>query len=101
MGEELRKHIFFFAEGDHAVAQVAGRKHIEVFAQAARGTAIVGDGYNRREIGRSGTVSALASQGRLTWRRSPRNSVERPVPPPMATTRNGGGMDMPSSSSDA
>src|ERR1035438_4251007 len=24
-----------------------------------------------------------------TWRRSPRSSVERPVPPPIATTRSG------------
>ena len=32
IGEELCEQVFFGAEGDHAVAQVAGRKHVEVLA---------------------------------------------------------------------
>ena len=51
IGEELRQQVFFVAEGDHAVAQVAGRQHVEVLAQAAGGTAVVGDGDDRCEIG--------------------------------------------------
>jgi len=34
--EQLRQQILFFAEGHHAVAQVAGRKHVEVLPQPSR-----------------------------------------------------------------
>ena len=34
---------FVFAEGDDAVADVAGRKHVEFLAQAAAGAAVVAD----------------------------------------------------------
>ena len=49
--EELGQQVFFFAEGDHAVAQVAGREHVEVFAQAAGGAAVVGDGDDGGQVG--------------------------------------------------
>ena len=52
MVEEAARR-FFFAEGDHAVAQVAGGKHVEVFAQAAGGATIVGDGDDGGEVGDS------------------------------------------------
>ena len=51
VGEELREQVFFGAESDHAVAQVAGRQHVEVLAQAAGRSAVVGDGDDRGEIG--------------------------------------------------
>ena len=35
--------------------------------------------------------SLLDWPGWATWRRSPRSSVDKPVPPPMATTRMGRG----------
>ena len=89
MVEERARRCFFFAEGDHAVAQVAGGEHVEVFAEAAGGAAVVGDGDDGGEVGdaAAGLVRGLA--GTLTWRRRPRRRVERPVPPPMATTRRG------------
>ena len=31
----------------------------------------------------------VGQSGKATWRRSPRSRVERPVPPPIATTRRG------------
>ena len=51
MGEEPGQQIFFLAERDHAVAQVAGRQHVEVLAQAAGGAAVVGDGDHGGEVG--------------------------------------------------
>ena len=42
--EEAREQVFFFAEGNHAVAKVARGQHVEVLAQPAGGTTIVGDG---------------------------------------------------------
>jgi hypothetical protein len=36
-------------ERDHAVADIAGREHVEIFTKAAGGPAIVRDGDNRRE----------------------------------------------------
>ena len=41
--EKLGEQSFIFAEGDNAVADVAGRQHVEFFAQAAAGAAIVAD----------------------------------------------------------
>ena len=48
--EELREQVLVFGERDHAVADVAGRKHVEVFAQAAGGAAVVGDGDDGGEL---------------------------------------------------
>jgi|GEM_PF-6419259 len=33
--------------------------------------------------------SCVGQSGKATWRRNPRRSVDRPVPPPIATTRRG------------
>lgn len=35
VGKKFDEEIFFFAEGDHAVAEVAGGQHVEVLAEAA------------------------------------------------------------------
>ena len=51
VGEELGEQVFFLAEGDHAVAQVAGGKHVEVLAQAAGGAAVVGNGDDGGKVG--------------------------------------------------
>ncbi len=50
VGEQLDQQILFFAEGDHAVAEVAGRQHVEVFAQASRGSTVIRDGYDGGEV---------------------------------------------------
>ena len=42
--EELGEEMLVLREGDHAVADVAGREHVEVFAEAAGGATVVGDG---------------------------------------------------------
>ena len=42
MPKQPREQVLIVGQGHHAVAQVAGRQHVEVFAQAAAGTAIVG-----------------------------------------------------------
>ncbi len=64
VGEELRQQVFFFAERDHAVAQVAGGQHVEVLAQAAGGAAIVGDGDHRGEIGDCARIGSGLRRGR-------------------------------------
>ena len=96
--EELGEQVLVLGERDHAVADVAGGKHVEVFAQAAGGAAVVGDGDDGGELadeaGRSSAVAGSMRRGDgagRAWRHkrlSPRSSVERPVPPPMATTRS-------------
>jgi hypothetical protein len=48
--EELGEEVLVFAEGDHAVADVAGREHFEVFAETAGGASVVGDGDDGGEI---------------------------------------------------
>jgi hypothetical protein len=42
--------VFVFGERDHAVAHVAGREHLEVFAEAAGGASVVGDGDDGGEV---------------------------------------------------
>jgi hypothetical protein len=37
-------------EGDHAVADIAGREHVEVLAETAGGAAVVSDGDDRGEV---------------------------------------------------
>ena len=48
--EEAGEEGFVLGEGDEAVADVAGGQHLEVFAEAAGGTAVVGDGDDGREF---------------------------------------------------
>src|ERR1700690_906883 len=57
MAEELGEQSLILAEGDDTVADVAGRKHVEFFAQTAAGTAVVTDGNHGAKIpddGRTG-----------------------------------------------
>src|SRR5437870_12093928 len=42
--EQAREQRLIFGERDHAVADVSGREHIELAAEAARAAAVVGDG---------------------------------------------------------
>ena len=48
--EELGEEVLVFGEGDHAVAEVAGGEHVEVFAETAGGAAVVGDGDDGGEV---------------------------------------------------
>ena len=66
MVEEAGEQCFFFAEGDHAVAQVAGGKHVEVLAQAAGGATVVGDGDHGGQVGDGarGPLRGLAGRQR-------------------------------------
>jgi hypothetical protein len=48
--EELREQVFVLGERDHAVADVAGREHLEVFAEPAGRASVVGDGDDGGEI---------------------------------------------------
>ncbi len=62
--EELRQKVLVLAERDHAVPDVAGGKHLEVFAQPSRGAPVIGDGHDGGEIanettGRGAGVVAL------------------------------------------
>jgi len=62
--EETGEKGFILGEGDHAVADVAWGKHLEVFAEAAGGAAVVGDGDDGREVGdEAGKVEAGAVTG--------------------------------------
>jgi hypothetical protein len=49
--EETGEQVLFLAESDHAVAQVSGRKHVEVLAEAAGGASVIGDGDDGGEVG--------------------------------------------------
>jgi hypothetical protein len=48
--KELGEEMFVLGEGDHAVAHVAGREHLEVFAETAGGASVVGDGDDGGEV---------------------------------------------------
>jgi len=52
--KKLREESFIFAEGDDAVADVAGGKHVEFFAQAAAGAAVITDCNYGAEIANDG-----------------------------------------------
>ncbi len=48
--KELGEEMLVFREGDHAVADVAGGEHLEVFAEPAGGAAVVGYGDDGGEV---------------------------------------------------
>ncbi len=68
--EELGEEVLVLGEGDHAVADVAGGKHFEVFAETAGGAAVVGDGDDGGEVADdAGRVGAGGSGWRSSsWR---------------------------------
>ncbi len=51
MREQPRQQVLFFAQGHHAVAQIAGRQHVEVLPQPARRTAVVGHRDHGGQVG--------------------------------------------------
>jgi hypothetical protein len=59
--EEPGEQVLVFGERDHAVANVAGGKHFEVFAKAAGGASVVGDGDDGGEVG-DGAGGVLAAR---------------------------------------
>ena len=62
--EKAGEEVFVFGERDEAVAQVAGGKHVEVFAEAAGGAAVVGDGDDGGELAdEAREVFAVAGNG--------------------------------------
>ena len=62
--EELGEEVLVLGEGDHAVADVAGGEHLEVFAETAGGAAVVGDGDDGGEV----ADDAGEGRGRGGWR---------------------------------
>ncbi len=48
--EEVGEEVLVFGERDHAVAHVSGGEHVEFFAEAAGGAAVVGDGDDGSEV---------------------------------------------------
>ncbi len=57
--EEFREQVLVFGEGDHAVADIAGGKHFEVFAETTGGASVVGDGDDGGEVAdKAGKVGA-------------------------------------------
>jgi hypothetical protein len=67
VGEELGEDILLFAEGDHAVTEVAGGKHVEVLAQSAGRAAVIGHGDDSGEVGDLGGLGAgLAGRAYMT-----------------------------------
>ena len=66
VGEELGQQVLFFAERHHAVAQVAGRQHVEVLAQAAGGAAVVGHRDHGGQVGDQARLGGwLAGRGNV------------------------------------
>src|SRR5437868_2924142 len=62
MPKELREQIGVFGESDDAIANVAGRKHVQFFAKPAAGAAIVADGDNRTEFADAGATGYWAKR---------------------------------------
>jgi hypothetical protein len=62
MLEKAREEVFVFRERDHAVADVARREHVQVFAEAAGGAAVVGDGDDGGEL--ADEASRVTADGR-------------------------------------
>jgi len=60
MAEEFRQQSFVFAEGYDAIADVTGRQHVELFAQAAAGAPVVADGDYGAKIADHGRVGDSA-----------------------------------------
>src|SRR5450432_2055905 len=56
VAKEFREQRFVSAEGDDAVANVARRKHVQLFAQAAAGSAVVADGDHSAQIADNGGI---------------------------------------------
>jgi hypothetical protein len=48
--KEARHQGFVGRERDHAIADVAGRQHVKIAAQAAGAAAVVGDGHHCCEL---------------------------------------------------
>jgi hypothetical protein len=48
--EETREEVLVFGEGDETGADIAGRREVKVFAEAAGGAAVVGDGDDGGEL---------------------------------------------------
>ena len=60
--KRLGEQVLILGEGDHAVADVAGGKHLEVFAETAGGAAVVGDGDDGGEVAdEAGQVGGLGT----------------------------------------
>src|SRR5258708_3317921 len=61
--KEPGKQVALLADGDHAVAQVARREHVEILAQSAGRTAVVSDGDDSRQV-----RNLAATRQALRWR---------------------------------
>ena len=61
--EEAGEQVLVLGERDHAVADVAWGKHLEVFAEAAGGAAVVGDGDDGGEVADDAGVGGLRGGG--------------------------------------
>ena len=48
--EELGEEMLILGESDEAVADVAGREHVEIFAKTSGGAAVIGDGDDGGEV---------------------------------------------------
>ena len=59
MLEEARQEGLVFRKRDDTVANVAGRKHIELFAQTSARTAVVADGHYGAQLVNLGMVGPI------------------------------------------
>src|SRR5882672_2047993 len=50
MAKKAGQQGLIFRKSDNAVADVAGRQHVEFFAQSSAGTAVIADGDDRAEL---------------------------------------------------
>jgi len=63
--EELREEVLILRKRDHTVADIAGREHVEFFAESARRATIVRDGDDSREAADEAGELQLGRDGRL------------------------------------
>src|SRR6185312_3722350 len=63
MLKNLREQSFVFRQRNNAVAYVAWRKHVELFAQASTGAAIVSYGHHGAQFGDASEIGAGRKMG--------------------------------------
>ena len=62
MLEELGEQGFILAEGDDAIANVAGREHVEFFAQASAGASVIANRDDGAEVANDRHAGRIAAR---------------------------------------
>jgi len=83
--KQASQQCLILRQRDHAIADIAGGRDAVFTPQAPRASAVIGYGDDGGEVGRSDDDPFPDPPRKVVFR--PRSNIERPVPPPIATTR--------------